>query len=62
VKILLHGINFAPELVGTGKYTGEMAEWLAKAGIDKMMGGRAHLNKSPRGCGVGVGVGGWMGW
>jgi len=26
VKILIHGINFTPELVGIGKYTGEMAE------------------------------------
>jgi colanic acid biosynthesis glycosyl transferase WcaI len=32
MKILLHGINFAPELTGIGKYTGEMATWLAKAG------------------------------
>jgi colanic acid biosynthesis glycosyl transferase WcaI len=32
VKILLHGINFAPELTGVGKYTGEMAEWLAARG------------------------------
>ena len=24
-KILLYGINFAPELTGIGKYTGEMA-------------------------------------
>jgi len=29
MKILLHGINFAPELTGVGKYTGEMAQWLA---------------------------------
>jgi colanic acid biosynthesis glycosyl transferase WcaI len=32
VRILIHGINFAPELVGSGKYTGEMAEWLAAFG------------------------------
>ncbi len=32
MKILIHGINFMPELVGIGKYTGEMAEWLAKGG------------------------------
>ena len=32
VRILIYGINFAPELVGTGKYTGEMAEWLAARG------------------------------
>jgi len=32
LKILLHGINFAPELTGIGKYTGEMATWLAAHG------------------------------
>jgi colanic acid biosynthesis glycosyl transferase WcaI len=34
LKILIYGINFAPELTGIGKYTGEMAEWLAAAGHD----------------------------
>jgi colanic acid biosynthesis glycosyl transferase WcaI len=29
MHVLLYGINFAPELTGVGKYTGEMAEWLA---------------------------------
>ena len=29
-KILLYGINFSPELTGIGKYTGEMAAWLAE--------------------------------
>ncbi len=32
MKILIYGINFAPELTGTGKYTGEMAGWLASHG------------------------------
>ncbi len=32
MRILIHGLNFAPELVGVGKYTGEMAEWLAERG------------------------------
>ncbi|CAM3518547.1 Colanic acid biosynthesis glycosyltransferase WcaI [Bordetella sputigena] len=32
MKIVLYGINFAPELTGTGKYTGEMAAWLAARG------------------------------
>lgn len=32
MRILIHGINFAPELVGNGKYTGEMADWLARRG------------------------------
>lgn len=34
MKLLLYGINFAPELTGIGKYTGEMAAWLAAAGHD----------------------------
>ena len=34
MKILLYGINFAPELTGTGKYMGEMAAWLAARGHD----------------------------
>lgn len=32
LRILIHGINFAPELTGIGKYTGEMAAWLAARG------------------------------
>lgn len=28
MKMLIYGINFAPELTGIGKYTGELAEWL----------------------------------
>ena len=28
------GINFAPELTGIGKYTGEMADWLVENGYD----------------------------
>ncbi|MFM0026983.1 glycosyltransferase WbuB [Paraburkholderia madseniana] len=32
MKILLYGINYAPELTGIGKYTAEMAETLAAAG------------------------------
>ena len=32
MKILLYGLNFAPEQTGIGKYTGEMAAWLADAG------------------------------
>ena len=31
-KILLYSINFAPELTGIGKYTGELAAWLAARG------------------------------
>jgi colanic acid biosynthesis glycosyl transferase WcaI len=32
LRILIHGINFSPELTGIGKYTGEMAAWLAARG------------------------------
>ena len=32
MKILIYGINYAPELTGIGKYTGEMAASLAEAG------------------------------
>ncbi|MDX2272634.1 MAG: WcaI family glycosyltransferase [Cyanobacteriota bacterium] len=34
MRILVYGLNFAPELTGIGKYTGEMCEWLAKHGHD----------------------------
>lgn len=34
MKILVYGINYAPELTGIGKYTAEMATWLAAAGHD----------------------------
>lgn len=30
MKILIYGINFSPELTATGKYSGEMAEWMAR--------------------------------
>jgi len=32
MRILIHGINFPPELTGIGKYSGEMCEWLAARG------------------------------
>jgi colanic acid biosynthesis glycosyl transferase WcaI len=32
MKILLYGLNFAPEPTGIGKYSGEMAAWLAASG------------------------------
>lgn len=32
MKILIHGLNFAPELVGVGKYSAEMATWLSEHG------------------------------
>ena len=32
VRILIHGVNYFPELAGIGKYSGEMAAWLAARG------------------------------
>ena len=32
MRILIYGLNYAPELTGIGKYTGEMAVWLAERG------------------------------
>lgn len=32
MKILLYGLNYYPEQVGIGKYSGEMGEWLARQG------------------------------
>lgn len=32
MRVLIHGINFYPELTGIGKYSGEMAQWLAAQG------------------------------
>ena len=32
MRILIYGINYTPELTGIGKYTGEMASWLAQRG------------------------------
>jgi colanic acid biosynthesis glycosyl transferase WcaI len=34
LRVLIYGLNYAPELTGIGKYTGEMAEWLAERGHD----------------------------
>src|SRR5690625_3392789 len=32
MKVLVYGLNYAPEPTGVGKYTGEMAAWLAAHG------------------------------
>lgn len=32
MRILVYGLNYSPELTGIGKYTGEMAVWLAQRG------------------------------
>jgi len=34
VRILIVGLNFAPEPIGVGKFTGEMAEWFAGRGYE----------------------------
>lgn len=34
MKILVVGLNYAPEITSTGKYSGEMAEWLSSRGHD----------------------------
>lgn len=32
MRILIYSVNFAPEPTGIGKYSGEMAAWLAERG------------------------------
>ncbi len=32
MRVLIHSINFSPELTSTGKYAGELADWLAARG------------------------------
>ncbi len=32
MRLLIHGLNYAPELVGIAKYTTELAEWMAARG------------------------------
>jgi colanic acid biosynthesis glycosyl transferase WcaI len=34
LKILIYSVNFAPEQTGIGKYSGEMAAWLAEHGYE----------------------------
>ncbi|WP_411846121.1 glycosyltransferase [Roseibacillus persicicus] len=34
MKVLIYGLNYAPELTGIGRYTGEMGPWLQKSGVD----------------------------
>ena len=29
MKIIIYGLNFKPEIVGVGKYTGELADYLS---------------------------------
>jgi colanic acid biosynthesis glycosyl transferase WcaI len=48
VRILIHGLNFAPELIGVGKFTGEMAEWLAERGHEVRVVTAPPFNPSSR--------------
>ena len=32
MKILIYGLHFKPDLIGIGKYTGEMTDWLFDQG------------------------------
>jgi len=32
MKVLVYGVNYAPELTGIGEYSGDMAEWLTGQG------------------------------
>jgi colanic acid biosynthesis glycosyl transferase WcaI len=32
VKIIIYSLNYAPEIIGIGKYNSELADWLAKRG------------------------------
>lgn len=57
MRILIHGINFAPELVGIGKYTGEMADWLARRGHEVRVVTAPPFNPASK---VGEGYSAWQ--
>ena len=56
MRILVYGINFTPELVGNGKYTGEMVEWLARHGHEVRVVTAPPFNPSYK---VGTGYSAW---
>ncbi len=56
MRILIHGINYTPELIGVGKYTGEMAEWLAARGHEVRMVTAPHYYPAWR---IGDGFSAW---
>ncbi len=56
MRILIHGINFSPELVGIGKYTGEMADWFAQHGHEVRVVTAPPFNPASR---VGKGYSAW---
>ena len=37
MRILIHGINFSPEITGIGKYTGKLAAYLCESGHELHM-------------------------
>ena len=43
MRILIYSANFAPEPTGIGKYSGEMAWWLADNGHEVRVGVRASV-------------------
>ena len=45
MKLLVYGINFAPELTGIGKYSGEMVAWLVERGHDVHIAAPSYSNK-----------------
>ena len=56
MKILIYSLNFAPELTGIGKYSGEMAMWLANRGHDVRVVSAPPYYPAWK---VGVGYSGW---
>lgn len=56
MRILIHGINFAPELVGNGKYNGELAHWLARRGHEVRVVTAPPFNPAGK---IGVGYSSW---
>ena len=44
MKVLIYGINYFPEIVGTGKYTTELAEFLSKKDVEvRVITGNAYF-------------------
>ena len=49
MKILIYGLNFAPEMTGIGRFTGDMAAWLAARGHTGPVGVDALIARTPAG-------------
>jgi colanic acid biosynthesis glycosyl transferase WcaI len=56
MKLLIYGLNYAPELTGTGKYTAEMAEALAARGHE------VHVVSAPPYYPAWCVAAGWSAW